>query len=425
MLRTKLKDSMAMHDGKFRPPHVGVGRWSNIGIVVLVFAVLGLFAAPAPAQMGGMMGMGAGAGVDGLSKRTVTAMATALGFSADQREAAGMLYDGHREARKKLTDDFQNGIKTLSEKFRDEQDFSVWRTEMPKLSEKFQKDVKTLENEFMASMKSLLTPEQNDNWPRAERVQRRSKYLRVALMSGQAVDLVDVTNRVAGDSAAQGAVSEVLSGYELQMDRLLETYEKLADETQAKARDAGAGMGNPNAVQEMMKPIVEKATEIRNLNRDVSRRLGPMLSESQREAFEQEFKRKSHPRVYRETHLEKSIDAALKLPDLDASQRDALAALQTSFRRDAAPLNEGWAKAVEEKEEKSGGTVGAMMQGFMSQGADDDVSKARKARRALEEQAQSRLGSILREDQKSKLPEKKPEGGNPWDFMGGGNEEEE
>jgi hypothetical protein len=81
-------------------------------------------------------------------------------------------------------------------------------------------------------------------------------------------------------------------------------------------------------------------------------------------------------------------------------------------------MNERWAKAIEDAEEKSGGTVGLMMQGMMGSGdGESPLGQARKARRDLDKSAEETLKGILKSEQFAKLPPKPPANPNPWADM--------
>jgi hypothetical protein len=189
---------------------------------------------------------------------------------------------------------------------------------------------------------------------------------------------------------------------------VLKGYEKMGKDSQKAAMEAGF---DPEKIQAALKPVTDAARQIRDLNRGAAKRIGGLITdETQRTAFELEVKRQEFPRIYRESFAEKSLAAAAKLSDLDDSQKDQIKSLREQYARDAASKNERWAKALEDKEEKAGGRI-KMLMNMWNPGGDEksDVADAKKARTDLDESTQTRLEGILKDAQKSQLPQKRPE----------------
>jgi Spy/CpxP family protein refolding chaperone len=196
-------------------------------------------------------------------------------------------------------------------------------------------------------------------------------------------------------------------------------FEKDAKDAQNDMMEGGA-MFDMNKVQTMMKKFSESAAQVRDVNRSYARRIEPALSDEDRAKFVAEVQRRSFPRIYRPSHPQQMIDAAMGFADLTADQKEQLQAVKESYGRDAAGVNERWAKATEEKETEAGGSIMVMMQGFQGMGGDpnDPVKVARDSRRELDSKTKERIESILTAEQKAKLPKKKSEGFNPMgDFM--------
>src|SRR4051812_45298912 len=116
-------------------------------VLLVVSAVFALLPAPAHAQFGMNMGMGAGQ-QDAITKRGVEAYAKILGLDKDQHEVAMTLLEGnqteYQAARKKMED----AMKVIQDKVADTQDFSLFQKEMPKLGKEFGDKAKALEKSF-------------------------------------------------------------------------------------------------------------------------------------------------------------------------------------------------------------------------------------------------------------------------------------
>jgi hypothetical protein len=393
-----------------------VRRFLHASLAAVLLCVL---APSAPAQFGmGMGGMGSMAQQDTITRRGLDAYARLLGLDPDQKETALSLLEGNQSATRAAMKEYQAKMEALGEKARDSGDFSVYQKEMPTIAREMAEKFEGLEKGFFGDLKSILNEEQTARWPSVERYRLREQAMRFGFVSGSAVDLIAVVEKTKSAPAGNAEFTETLDQYELDVDRLLRNFEKAGKEAQKDALE-GAQMFDMAKIEAMMKKLYDAAREVRDVNRAYARRLAPLMNDTERAAFEAEVQRRSFPRVYKPSHAAKSIDAALGFKDLSADQKESLQALRESYTRDLAAVNERWAKATEEKEEKAGGAVMVMMQGFMGGGSPDDpVKQAKDARKELDEKTQDRLEAVLSPDQKARLPEKKIEPSNPMaDFM--------
>jgi Spy/CpxP family protein refolding chaperone len=307
----------------------------------------------------------------------------------------------------------------LGQRAREDGDFSVFQKDMPAITKDMTAKGEALEKSFFDDLKAVCTETQLAQWPAVERHHRRGKAMRFGIVSGSAVDLVSVLDRIKAAPTDAGVVKDALDAWELEIDRLLVVFEKDAKDAQNDMMEGGA-MFDMNKVQTMMKKFSESAAQVRDLNRSYARRIEPALSDEDRAKFVAEVQRRSFPRIYRPSHPQQMIDAAMGFADLTADQKEQLQAVKESYGRDAAGVNERWAKATEEKETEAGGSIMVMMQGFQGMGGDpnDPVKVARDSRRELDSKTKERIESILTAEQKAKLPKKKSEGFNPMgDFM--------
>ncbi|MBL9001187.1 MAG: hypothetical protein JNK25_08625 [Phycisphaerae bacterium] len=391
-----------------------------IGVSVWLLAVH-----PSQAQFG--MGMG---GMDSMMQDTITkrgldAYAKLLGLDKEQKETAMTLLEGNQTATRAAMKEFQSKMEALAEKARDE-GFGVYQKDMPAISREMATKFEGLEKGFFDDLKSILTPDQVEKWPSVERYRRREQAMRFGFVSGAAVDLIAVVERTGTRPAGNTEFDETLERYELDVDRMLQNFERQAKDAQKDVLEGGA-MFDMQKIQGMMKSMYEGAKEVRDTNRVYARQLAGLMPEEGRAKFEAEVQRRSFPRVYRPSHTTKSLDAALKFADLTPEQKESVSALRESYQRDLAPINTRWARATEEKEDKSGGSMMVMMEGFMGgAGPDDPVKQARDARKDLDDKALAKLSDILTPAQKSRLPEKKSAPMNPMaDFMPDLDEEEQ
>lgn len=380
----------------------------------------------ATAQMG-MMG---GGGMDQVTLRGVNAYAKILGFDETQKETALTLLEASQAQSKVLAEEMQAKNAELMQRVSDGEGFGVFQKEMPDLVKGWTERAKKIEGQFFEDLKMICTPEQLEKFDRVERNRRREKGMRFGMMSGSATDLVAIATRTGAAPKDNADYEEAVQQYEAVIDRQLKDLERAGEEMQTKMmdrmKDGGAmAFQDPNAMSDMMKPAVEIAKQLRNANREHARKLGEFMSPELREKFEVEVNAKNYPRIYREPHLLKQMREASTM-DLAPEQRERIDAARAAYLRDAAPINEKWAKAVDEQEEKMGGTIGVMMQSWRSndQGGDNPLAEARKARRELDKATEDKIKAILTSDQFAKLTPKPPADPNPWaDLMPSEDEE--
>jgi hypothetical protein len=332
----------------------------------------------------------------------------------------------YHAAQKKM----EEAMKAIQDKVADTQDFTLFQKEMPKIGKEFGDKTKALEKGFFDDLKAACNEGQLAKWPKLERFRRRETGLRFAFVSGAAVDLIAITERLKAQPLDK--MQPLLDQYELDMDKSLVAFEKMSKETQDDFMNGEGNMFDMTRVETMLKKFYDTGKDMRTLNRDYARKLAQVMDDSSKTKFDDEVKKRSFPRVYKPAHVVKQMEAAAALPDLDKEKKESIASLKTTYAHDVVAANEKWAKAVEDREDKAGGTILAMMKSMQAmQGGGDskelnkDVNEARTARKELDEKTKDRLFALLTEDQKAKLPEAPRDNGNPWaDFMPQADEEE-
>lgn len=411
------------------------GMCAAFASVALLAGGLGVLALPAPsasAQMFQMMAGGGPGGDGSISKRSVQLYGKILGFDKDQSDTLITLHEGYLAEHKVISEEMQGYMRKVQEEFQESQDFSIYQKEVPKKQREFAKRMETTQNAFLDDVKGLCTPTQEEKWPALERHRKRETYLRIPFIAGVSVDVVDCVRRV-GMPPEEGKVTpevkEALEQYEMTLDRKLGDVERMARDAEEKATEMAANF-DFQKIQEMMKKFSDEAILIRNINRDNARRVSALLPEDARTKFDKEVQRRSYPRVYRKSYFTRAVESAEKFKDLDAEQKTTLADLKAGYEREAGPINEKWATAITEREDKEGSSFLSMMN-FGAQPKDNPVTEARKARKELDGSYKEKLLAALKDDQKKQLPKEDalPPGANPQqmdmmeDFNFGGEEE--
>lgn len=391
---------------------------------LLALVCLLTFTAPARAQVGGLFGP-TGSFEGGITRKGVNAYTKILSLDETQKEAALDLMKGNRAALKELQKEMEAKSNSLQEKMRESGDMQAMMKEMPNIAKEAMSKARTIEKSFFDDLKALLTPEQEAKFPLVEYHRRRETWLRVGIRSGQGVDLVEALDKNKIDPKSNPELNEAVNTYIENVDKLLKPVEGMLEEAMTKMFEK-MGKGDFMTMADAFVPMDEQAKKIRDLNRDSARKILPLLKEKDRAAVDLEIKRRSFPRVYKESNPERALAAAMNFEDATKDQKESIKTLQDSYKRDAEVANDKWAAALEEKEEKKGGKIKMTMSMWQDQGGgEDDAAKAKKVREELDTATMDKLKAILKEDQRSKLPADKKDSFNPMEDLMPGFEKEE
>lgn len=387
-----------------------------LACAVLAGTVLSVASVPAEAQV--RVAVGDQVGERGLfTTKGFEAYCRILGLDETQKAAARELMDGTAAANRTASDEMRVAMKAFSEKMQEAQKGGglqsiqkILGEEMPKITGAYIEKRAELERQFFEDLKGMLTAQQAEKMPEVERFRRRETQLRSGMETF--VDVLDVLDSLKISRESPSELADATRAYEMDVDRLLMERQRLAKESQ-DALQKTAGSFDFAAMEKAQEPLKENGKAIRELGKSSSMKIAGLLPEDQKVAFELEMKRRQFPRVYREPHVAKALEAALALSDLDEEQRRSLKALKEQYQREAAPLNRAWEKALEAN---AGGPMRVVMrQGGGIEGAElmDDpekgITEAKQARTDLDSAIESKLKGLLREEQRAKLPEKRPD----------------
>lgn len=361
------------------------------------------------ARSAGPAGGGAGGQV---TKRSVERYAEILGLTAEQKEAVLAVHEGYSASFEQARKARRTGMEDLRRSAEDTGDHSVFMEKMPAIERDYREATTNLEKNFFSDLRSVLTEAQEAKWQTVERLRRRETSLRGGALSGESVDLIDLVGTLKAPSDVASNLAPALDEYEMEMDRRLIARE--ASRKDMPQFGAGSAQLDLEAMQAAMEASRKEGERIVELNERTAAKIQAMLPEDLAKAFASEYRKRSFPRVYRTSRVSRDVEAALKFGDLDGSQREALEALRASYERDAGAANSKWADAVRESERSGqqggvfGGPGGPMM---VTMGDEPEpLQQARKARREIDDRAGETLKSILRPEQRERLPKAPPEG---------------
>lgn len=382
----------------------------GVGLVLCASVV---FVPAARAQFGG----GGFGGPDGMfsppvSGRDLDRYAEVLSLTEDQKEAAEALMEGYRDSYQQQARAMRDRMDAARESRQDGPDRGSW-DEMRKGFEELRATRTRIEQSFQSDLQSVLTPEQMALWPRAEREVRRERLIGRGLMSGERVDVVEITKDVAESlpepdrKALLDAAAPTLEQYSVDLDRALVARNQVFEEGMNRAGDMMAG-GDMNAMQALFDKGRQAGEQVREINQRYARQVEAVVPEASRPAFADAVRRASFPEVYRENYGAKVLDAAKGLTDLDENQRAGVQAIAEGYARELAAVNDKMAAAIVDREKNF--TVRDMFRrgrgGLRGQESEDLY----RTRRDLEESTLANLKKLLTPEQSARLPEREERG---------------
>ncbi|MBX3357767.1 MAG: Spy/CpxP family protein refolding chaperone [Phycisphaeraceae bacterium] len=356
---------------------------------------------------GGMRGFGGDFLSNPVSSRDLDAMAKVLGLTPEQLDAAKALLDTANAEFQPAAKAARDKMEAVREEFRETRDPSVWQGMAGQMGEMRQVRQK-IEASFMTDVQGLLTPEQTQLWPSAERLYRRNRTMGRGLISGERVDLFRLMERAEVPESVQAELKPVMEQYEVELDRELVKRNEIFDKAESQMGRLGPAMfqmmqgggGDNKELTEMFEKGRDAALRVREVNRKYARQIEAMLPEEARAEFIAEFKRESFPMIYRPSYASRVVEAAEKMTDLDAAQKQGVTAIKDSFTRETNALNARAESAIEESEKN------VTPQTMFSRFNDPTLQEIRDARRKLEDQMVQKINDLLTEAQKAQLPER-------------------
>lgn len=385
-------------------------RLSVASVWVLICLVLGL-TTPAMAQFG--MGMGGGDMMQmAISRESVERYSDILGFDDLQRETAQMLHREYIDKFKSASDTIENAMQKLGEEAAKTGDYPAMWKPMGKIFLGFMDRIDNLEDTFFEDLKMLaIEPGQMEAFDRVERARRREEAAlagQMSVVSGGTIDLHEIAREleILGNETAR----EALIAYEAEIDpvykRLIDRATKMSRGWLERMRDMDDNDQSMGWTEESMTEMQEAMTDMRDLgtqgkaiNARYARQIMQLLPVENQAKWDLEVKRRTWPTVYRQSKAERQIEAAEKLDDLTPVQQENLASIRETYQREAAPMNDRWAKAIDAQQAEGG-------QMWWGWGGDDsEADKVKKEREDLDNRFVERVRSVLTAEQVKRLPD--------------------
>ena len=383
----------------------GESKLASVWVLICSILGFGLLASPALAQFG--MGMGGGDPMQmAIGRESVDRYADILGFDQVQRETAQMLHGEYLDKYKQAADALMDGMRKLQEEAGRSRDWEAMMKPMGKIAMGFMDRADELEKQFFNDLKMLaIEPGQEEAYIRVERAHRRAQmqvWGQMSMVSGGTLDLYEVARTV--DVASNNAAREALLAYEAEIDPVYKRMiDRMSDFTRQQMKQMQEGFEwNEDSIarmQEAMTEMQDLGKQGKAINNRYARQVMQVLDAEKQPEWDIEVKRRTWPTVYRESKAQRQIEAAAKLEDLTTDQKESLEAIKQSYQREASPINERWAKTIDEQAESGDNN-------WWGWGNDNSEAEAiEEERTALDDRFVERVRSVLTPEQLEKMPE--------------------
>lgn len=187
-----------------------------------------------------------------------------------------------------------------------------------------------LRDDFLASVKSLLSDVQVEQWPRLERALRREKSLPNGELSGETLNLMMIFRELDAPPSAADAARLSMEEYEAKLDAALALRDAEVDATITPILKAMANNDSQSgiAVQER---VMLRRVGVRTVQEESLVAITTALGDEYGAPFHKKAMQRAFPQVYRPDPINPMIDAALGLADLTEAQKTSLETLRAEF----------------------------------------------------------------------------------------------
>jgi len=299
-------------------------RTARLLPAVLVAAV---GAAPATAQFGGDAGL-ADAFRQDFYRRDLVIFNDVLDLEEWQRPIVEVLLEDYAAS-------FEAGLTAMRNEIAEMRvdaagDGQAIMERMMQPLEVWEQDKELLADQFLANVRTQLSPVQEARWPALERALRREKDLPQSELSGEGIDLVAVLAKVQVPPQVLDGIATVIDQYENDLDRALLAREQRMDSLQPAVREAMQEMNFERGLQ-IMQQIMAARVEVRSAQERGLEAIAAALPAEYAETFRREALEQAFPRVYGPNATISFIAAAKAIEDLTPEQLEGIEAIERDY----------------------------------------------------------------------------------------------
>ncbi len=187
-----------------------------------------------------------------------------------------------------------------------------------------------LKQKYIENLRSILSEEQQERWPALERAMRREKELPRGILSGESVDLRQISRDCEVPPDVMTSAKQALDEYEIALDACLVARSAQLLASQEIIKEALIAQDNVRGLKEL-ELIVAKRVALRELQDRSIDALATAYGEPWGLVFRTKALATAFPLVYRPSPMIPYFAAALELPGLSPEQIAQLNALQVEY----------------------------------------------------------------------------------------------
>ncbi len=289
-----------------------------------------------------------------VSERDVESLIQILRLDDDQRDLVRALYEGHRAAWQEGSSEHRALVRSIFESAREGGNYNNIGPRMNEAQKNWTARGEALERDFFESVRGLLSPDQAAAWPRFERDHRRRSLLaNESRLSGEGLDLIDVSESLDLEPAALARLDPVSSVYADDVDRALTERSRALEALQKKTSPVAEGAMqdvDPEVIKELQSRVHEKRLVLRDLHERYLNLFEGQLGGEAAARFRELCRLRAFPGVYRPTAADRYLDTVADLPSLNEEQQRALASITDEFDRQVAGINDQLAQLIRTEE---------------------------------------------------------------------------
>lgn len=379
-----------MHATSFiASPRVG---WFRCAIAVVVLAASTGISSDANAQE---LAREMGSALTPMPKSLIDKSRSILSLDDDQYEIVVDLYQGYRSAYRQIVEESDAKRRQIWEKARDG-DRDAAEIKARENMKKALADLVLLDTTFSDDLRAILSGDQLVKFEAFERAKRRDSTRHSSMLSGEGADPIDILQHLKIDTASLTGYEAMAAEYAESMDRQI-----LARSAIWKSGyDAYLAGDNWKRLRDDYPKLYVVAKQIRDTNRRYARQIAELLTEEERTKFDEEFRRRSYPTIYREGVITKRLKAARAVEALSDSQKDQLQIVEHAYDRDAETINAKWRSSLDRVQDLIAADANKGWNSTEAQTVRDVVAE----RVQLDKKYLDKIDAVLTEAQLSTVP---------------------
>lgn len=281
--------------------------------------------------------------------------------------------------------------------------------------ERWSEQKKRLRDDFLDNIKTQLSEQQVQRWPKFERAIRREKTLNSGELQGESVNLLLVIRSLELTPTTLAGLDAPIEEYEIRLDESLQSRQQRIESEQKKIKDAMAANDQQAGVA-AQEAIMATRIAVRNTQdaaRDtIKTALLQLTNEETAKAFEEAALEKAYPKVYRNDPIIPLFASAKASEGITPEQTTALEELEVKYLAEIPDVNARLRDAYREDEPKEprrrvelmiarqqGGDAARALRGEA-----ENIQAARKTREEVYDRYRKAIMDILNDEQKKQMP---------------------